>query len=89
MSKLEGFTHIIQRKIRSIRHLFVEIFGFFWLTQRPQNIPTMTENGKNNKIFHFLKILRNFVKFSIDFVAKNVEVFESEKTRCPRDFSYE
>ena len=58
-----------------MRYVFVEIFGIFWLTPKT---PVKTAN-----ISDFYRFYANFVKFSIDFVALNVE---SEKFRHPRGF---
>ena len=67
-----------------MRNVFVEIFGLFWLTPKnpewPQHDPKIVKTAKFSDFYSFYAI---FDKFSIDFVALNVE---REKFRYPRGF---
>ena len=57
-----------------MRYVFVEIFGLFWLTTKtpewPKKDPRILKTAKFSDFYRFYEI---FVKFSIDFVALNVE----------------
>ena len=67
-----------------MRYVFVEIFGLFWLTPKtpegPKNDPKIVKTVKFSDFYRFYAI---FVKFSIDFVALNVE---RKQFNYPRDF---
>ena len=67
-----------------MRYVFVEIFGLFLVDPEdpewPKKDPKIVKTAKFSDFYGFYAI---FVKFSIDFVALNVE---REKFRYPRRF---
>ena len=61
-------------------YVFVEIWTFLVDPEDPKNDPKIVKTAKFSDFYRFYA---NVVKFSIDFVALNVE---REKFRYPRGF---